>query len=161
VRRDVFDRVGRFDTAMRRGMSDIDLMRRAFDAGVDAWYTPHAVVQHLIPPHRLGDHYLRWTALRTGTNLSVINYKSWGPWKMFLPCLLRVGHALTLNAVLAAAAYLAGRPAAVLGRKCYRWMAEGSARMALHLALPQFFPQKEFLGRLAFRDERRTFGGGH
>jgi len=157
VRRELFDRIGQFDTNMHRGMSDIDLMRRAFDAGVDARYTPHAVVRHLIPPYRLGEDYLKWTSLRTGTNLSVINHKSWGTLRMFLPCLLRVGHALTLNAVLAAVAYLAGRPALVLGRKCYRWMAEGSARMALHLALPQIFPQEEFLDRLAFRGERCAF----
>lgn len=159
VRRDLFDRIGRFDTDMHRGMSDIDLMRRAFDAGVDAWYTPRAVVQHLIPPHRLGEHYLKWTCLRVGTNLSLINHKSWGPLRMLLPCLLRVGHALTLNALLAVAADLAGRPAVVLGRRCYRWVAEGSARMALHLTLPRVFPQKEFLGQLAFRGERRAFGG--
>ena len=160
VRRDLFDRIGRFDTAMHRGMSDIDLMRRAFDAGVDAWYTPRAVVQHLIPPYRLGETYLKWTSLRTGTNLSQINHKSWGPLRMFLPCLLRVGHAMTLNAVLAAAAHLTRRPAVVVGRRCYRWMAEGSARMALHLALPRIFPQKEFLGQLDFRGERRAFSGG-
>jgi len=160
VRREVFDRIGRFDTNMHRGMSDIDLMRRAFDAGVDAWYTPHAVVHHLIPPYRLGEDYLKWTSLRTGTNLSVINHKSWGTLRMFLPCLLRVGHSLTINAFLAAVAHLAARPAMVLGRKCYRWMAEGSARMALHLALPQVFPQEEFLHRLAFRGERCAFGMG-
>ena len=159
VRRDLFDRIGRFDTAMRRGMSDIDLMRRALDAGVDAWYTPRAIVQHLIPPYRLGENYLKWTCLRVGANLSLINYKSWGPLKMFLPCLLRVGHALTLNAVLAVVAHLAGRRAVVLNRRCYRWMAEGSARMALHLALPRVFPQEEFLGRLDFRGERRAFAG--
>ncbi len=159
VRRDLFDRIGRFDTEMHRGMSDIDLMRRALDAGLDVWYTPHAVVQHLIPPHRLGEDYLKWTCLRTGTNLSQINYKSWGALRMFLPCLLRVGHTLTLNAVVAVAAYLAGRPAVVLDRRCYRWMAEGSARMALHLAFPRIFLQKEFLGKLTFRAERRAFGG--
>ena len=159
VRRDLFDRIGRFDTEMLRGMSDIDLMRRVFDAGVDAMYTPHAIVHHLIPPHRLGESYLRWTCLRTGTNLSQINHKSLGPLRMFLHCLLRVAHALTLNAVLMAVASLARRPGLVLGRRCYRWMAEGSARMALHLALPRVFPQKEFLGRLAFRAERRAFGG--
>jgi glycosyltransferase involved in cell wall biosynthesis len=154
VRKDLFDRIGGFDTEMYRGMSDIDLTRRAFEAGVEAWYTPLAVVQHLIPQHRLERNYLKWTCLRVGTNLSLINHKSWGPGRMLWPCLLRVGHALTLNLILAAAAGLAGRRAAVLDRKCYLWMAEGSARMALHLLLPRLFPQEEFLRRLAFRGER-------
>jgi glycosyltransferase involved in cell wall biosynthesis len=160
VRRDVFERIGCFDTNMHRGMSDIDLTRRAFEAGVDSWYTPHAVVTHLIPPHRLEEDYLKWTCLRVGTNLSLINRKSWGSLRMLLPCLLRVGHALTLNVFMTVAAGLRGKPALVLDRKCYRWMAEGSARMALHLLLPWALPQKEFLERLAFRSERRTLGEG-
>lgn len=159
VRRDVFDEIGYFDTGMYRGMSDIDFTRRAFDAGVESWYTPRAVVWHLIPPHRLEEDYLKWTCLRVGTNLSLINHKSWGAGRMLLPCLLRGGHAFTLNLLLAVAAMLTGNRAEVLNRRCYRWMAEGSARMALHLLLPQVFPQKKFLGRLAFRDERRAFGG--
>lgn len=158
VRRDVFNHIGGFDTAMTQGMSDIDFTRRALDASIESWYAPGAVVQHVIPPHRLGEGYLRWTCLRVGTNHSLINYKSRGISEMLLRAMVRAGHAMTLNLLLAALARLARQPGAILERQCYRWMAEGSVRMALHLALPGVFSQERFLGPLAFRGERRTFG---
>ena len=160
VRRDLFHRIGLFDTDMHSGMEDIDLSRRAFEAGVGSWYTPRAVVRHLIPPQRLREAYLKWTCLRVGANLSLINYKSWGPARMLLPCLLRVVHALTLNPLMTAVARLARKPAMLMDRKCYRWMAVGSARMALRLLLPRVFPQGEFFEVLAFRGERHTFDDG-
>jgi len=40
---------------------------------------------HLIFTCRLSETYLKWTCLRRGTNLSVINHKSWGrPQREFL-----------------------------------------------------------------------------
>ena len=154
IRRDVFENIGRFDTGMSRGMSDIDLMRRALDAGVSSWYSPAAAVRHLVPAHRLGQDYLRWTCLRVGTNLSYINHKAWGPARMLFPCLLRVAHAATVNPLAALAAGVTGNRAARLERKCYRWIAAGSARMAAHLLLPGVFVQDGFLGDLTFRLRR-------
>lgn len=160
VRRDVFDRIGRFDAGMQHGMTDVDFMLRALHAGVDGWYTPHAVVHHVLPPHRLGEDYLRWKCLRSGANLAFIYNKLWGPAGMLPPCFLRAGHALTWNLLLAALARVAGRRGALLERKCYRWMAEGSGRMTLNLLFPRAFPQSRFLERLTFRAERHAFGGG-
>jgi len=157
MKKSLFDRIGRFDPHMRLGMSDIDLARRALDAGVSSWYTPRAIVRHLIPPYRLEESYLKWTCLRVGTSLARINHESWGPLRMMGPCLLRVGHALSINAVLAGLAKLVGSKASLLDRKCYYWMAEGSARMALHLLLPRAFTQEAFFKRLEFRTERTAF----
>jgi hypothetical protein len=142
---------------MRLGMSDIDLTRRALDAGVSSWYTPRALVWHLIPPYRLEESYLKWTCQRVGTNLALINGKAWGRLRMTLPCLLRIGHALSWNALLAGGAKLFRQKALLLDRKCYGWMAAGSARMALCLLFPRAFPQKEFFRRLEFRSERTAF----
>lgn len=157
MKKSLFCRIGQFDGSMRLGMSDIELARRALDAGISSWYTPRAVVWHLIPPYRLDESYLKWTCLRVGTNLARINYKSWGPLRMMVPCLLRIGHALSVNALLAAGAGFLRGKTILLDRKCYYWMAEGSARMALHLLLPRAFPQKEFFRRLEFRSERTSF----
>ena len=154
IRRRLFGRIGQFDADMHRGMTDIDWMRRAFDAGISSWYSPHAVVRHLIPRHRLTEDYLKWTCLRVGTNLSHINYKSWGPVRMLLPCLLRAGHALTVNLLLELAARMAANPPARLDRKCYRWIATGSARMAVNLLFPEASAQDDFFKRLAFRIPR-------
>jgi glycosyltransferase involved in cell wall biosynthesis len=154
IRRNLFDQIGQFDTTMRRGMSDIDWMRRAFDAGISSWYSPHAVVRHLIPPHRLTEDYLKWTCLRVGTNLTHINHKSWGRVKMLWPCLLRAGHALTVNLLLEMALRIIPDPPAKLERKCYRWIAIGSSRMAANLLFPKTCAQDDFLKQLAFRVPR-------
>jgi glycosyltransferase involved in cell wall biosynthesis len=157
MKKSLFDRIGGFDASLRLGMSDIDLGRRALDAGISSWYTPSAVVWHLIPPYRLEESYLKWTCLRVGTNLARINCKSWGPGRMLVPCLLRVGHALSVNAILAGMAKLLRGKAFLLDRKCYYWMSVGSARMALNLLLPRTFPQEPFFKRLEFRAERTAF----
>jgi len=151
IHRNVFSRIGLFDTSMHRGMSDIDLTRRAHDAGIPSWYTPHAIVHHLIPPHRLRDHYVKWTSLRVGTNLAQINYKSWGAVGMLFLCLLRLGHALSINLLVDLYAYITANPVAKLERKCYRWIAEGFLRMSICLLFPSAFHQDEFLESLAFR----------
>ncbi|MBP1598974.1 MAG: hypothetical protein H6Q05_4351 [Acidobacteria bacterium] len=154
IRRQLFVHIGQFDTDMHRGMTDIDWMRRALDAGVPSWYSPHAVVRHLIPLHRLSEDYLKWTCLRVGTNLSHINYKSWGPVRMLFPCLLRAAHALTVNLGMELAARMTADLRAQLDRKCYRWIAFGSARMAANLLFPQASAQDDFFKGLAFRVPR-------
>lgn len=154
IHRRLFDRIGLFDSAMKRGMSDIDWMRRAFDAGIPSWYTPHAVVRHLVPAHRLNEDYIRWTCLRVGTNLVHINYKSWGPAKMLVPCLLRALHAITVNPLASLAARVTANRRARLDRKCYRWIAVGSMRMAAYLLFPGPAAQDDFFNSLAFRVPR-------
>lgn len=154
IRRTLFGQIGQFDADMSRGMSDIDWMRRAFDAGISSWYSPRAVVRHLIPPHRLTEDYLKWTCLRVGTNLSHINFKSWGPAKMLLPGLLRAGHALTVNLLMELASCIMQNPRAKLDRKCFRWIAIGSSRMAANLLFPKACAQDGFFKHLAFRVPR-------
>jgi glycosyltransferase involved in cell wall biosynthesis len=151
LHRKVFSQIGLFDTSMHQGMSDIDLTRRAHDAGITSWYTPHAVVHHLIPPHRLREDYIKWTSLRVGTNLARINYKSWGAARMLFLCLLRLGYVMSVNLLMDFAARIAADPLAKLERKCHRWIAEGFSRMAICLLFPHTFRQDEFLGPLAFR----------
>jgi hypothetical protein len=151
IYRELFDQIGPFDTEMYRGMSDIDWMRRALDAGISSWYTPHAVVKHLIPPQRLTEEYLKWTCLRVGTNLVHINQKSWGAIRMLFPCLLRIGHALTVNLTMELAARLMADPTMRLDRKCYRWIAEGCAEMAARSIFPIALNREDFWCRLAFR----------
>jgi glycosyltransferase involved in cell wall biosynthesis len=154
INRKLLSQIGPFDADMRRGMSDIDWMRRALDAGISSWYSPHAVVRHLIPPHRQTEDYLKWTCLRVGTNLSQINFKSWGPAKMLLPCLLRAGHALTINLIMELTWRIVPNPPAKMERKCYRWIAAGSSRMAANLLLPKVCGQENFFEQLAFRVRR-------
>jgi glycosyltransferase involved in cell wall biosynthesis len=63
-RREVFDRVGMFDTSLGRagaallGGEEKELFGRVAAAGGEIWWVPGAAVDHLIPPSRLtGDHF--------------------------------------------------------------------------------------------------------
>ena len=139
-------------------MTDIDFTRRAWEAGLDIWYTPKAVVYHLIPPYRLRRDYFEWTCSRVGINLALINYKYWGSLKMSLLCLARTVHALFLCGPLCFLANLIHNETDVLERQCYIWVAVANARMALHLIMPKIFSQKRFLDQLEFRQERSMAG---
>ena len=58
VHRSVFAAAGNFDPDLGNRGEDTDLFLRALDAGFDAWYTPEAVVHHVIPAERLETAYL-------------------------------------------------------------------------------------------------------
>lgn len=66
-RREVFDRIGLFDTTLGRvaqrlyGGEDVDFVRRALAAGLTAVFDPRLVVWHRVPPERMRRRYfLRW-----------------------------------------------------------------------------------------------------
>ncbi len=96
VRRSVLDEVGIFDTSIKDGGEDADLYRRIRIAGYEAWYTPDAIVYHLIPAPRLGIDYMRWTATRHGQHLALREYHDWGRARLAMMIVGRFGQA-TLN----------------------------------------------------------------
>jgi glycosyltransferase involved in cell wall biosynthesis len=57
VEKSIFDEVGNFNEALRRG-EDTDLYRRTRAAGMTAWYLPAAIIHHMTPDERLTDAYL-------------------------------------------------------------------------------------------------------
>lgn len=57
LERAIFDEVGLFNEALRRG-EDTDLYRRTRRAGIEAWYLPKAIIHHMTPDERLTDAYL-------------------------------------------------------------------------------------------------------
>lgn len=70
IHRDVFNRVGTFDPSLEYGGEDTDLYRRIRNKGFQSWYTPAAVVHHLIPVGRLSRDHLRRTAIRIGGHVA-------------------------------------------------------------------------------------------
>ncbi|MCA9245776.1 MAG: glycosyltransferase family 2 protein [Planctomycetales bacterium] len=74
IHRSVFDEVGRFDEQIVVRGEDSDLFERIDAADIEAWYTPRAVVWHMIPPERLADEYL----------LRLAHLSGWGPAKQDL-----------------------------------------------------------------------------
>lgn len=58
LHRSLFEKVGTFDAAFHERGEDTDLFLRILAAGFDAWYTPAAIVRHVIPYRRLEDDFL-------------------------------------------------------------------------------------------------------
>jgi CelD/BcsL family acetyltransferase involved in cellulose biosynthesis/GT2 family glycosyltransferase len=69
IHRTVFDQVGRFDENFHRRGEDTDLFLRMLSAGIEGWYTPRAIVQHVIPPERLTAGWFLDTAWRTARSM--------------------------------------------------------------------------------------------
>lgn len=70
LHRSVFQQVGAFDETFAVRSEDTDLFCRMWRAGVDAWYVPTAIVQHVTPPQRLEVPYLRRLAILTGQSVA-------------------------------------------------------------------------------------------
>ena len=70
LHRSVFQQVGVFDEAFAVRSEDTDLFCRMWQAGIEAWYVPTAVVEHVTPPSRLEDEYLLRLASLTGTGVA-------------------------------------------------------------------------------------------
>jgi glycosyltransferase involved in cell wall biosynthesis len=73
VERTVFDEVGLFDESIGARNEDTNLYRRAAARGIVGWYTPRAVIEHIIPAARLEPEYL--LKLSRGMGIEVVQYE--------------------------------------------------------------------------------------
>jgi len=156
VHREVFRAVGSFDADLREAGEDTDLFRRIRAAGIDAWYTPRAIVRHVIPQYRLHFSYLRWNARRSGWCFADRDLKEWGKLLLALLLIARLGKATLIAAPQLLKARLAKDEQAAVGVCCNLWRTEGYARSALRWLLP-WFPQAKFAAYVEFRAEREMF----
>ena len=148
----VFDEVGLFDESLTSGGEDTDLFRRIRAARIDAWYTPAAIVHHIIPAQRLESRQLRWTALRIGGHLARRERQDYG--KLFpLAIAARLAQAALVAAPRVLAARLARRPEHVVGADCRLAMWTGYVRSGCALLAPRWFGQGEFFTGMQFRSE--------
>ncbi len=69
VEKSIFDEVGLFNEALRRG-EDTDLYRRTRAAGMAAWYLPDAIIHHMTPDERLSETYLHKLSRNMGDLLA-------------------------------------------------------------------------------------------
>jgi glycosyltransferase involved in cell wall biosynthesis len=150
----VFDEVGLFRTDLHQAGEDTDLFRRMCEKNIAAWYTPEAIVHHVIPPHRLEENYLSWTAHRLGGHVARRERDDWGA-TLFVPVLAaRLGQLLFQRVPRWALAHAARDPEKILGSRCWIWFATGYLRHGLTLLAPRWFSQEKYLERLKFRAER-------
>jgi glycosyltransferase involved in cell wall biosynthesis len=157
VAREVFDRIGTFDTTLVNGGSDTDFFLRARRGGYMPWYTPKAVILHRVPPSRLSVEYFRWDALQGGDNIATHDFRRCGRARMVPLGIARAGQAALVHLPLLILGWIRRDPGAVLGRRTRLWRAEGYLRKTLALLAPRVFPQHRFFKSLEFRSGR-TFG---
>lgn len=93
VHRTVFDEIGCFNPEFHQRGEDTDLFLRMLDAGNSAWFTPHAIVHHIIPAERLEADYLKRLASLLVEGLAEDERRAWG--KVWYPLIwaARVGQA--------------------------------------------------------------------
>ncbi len=156
IARDVFDQIGCFDESLREAGEDTDLNRRIRQANIKAWYTPRAIVHHVVPPHRLEEEYFRWSSLRNAGHIARRERGQLGSWLFPLMLIARIGQGALVFAPRLAWARLWRDGQAALGARCLLWRIEGYTRWSLRLMAPRLFTQREFISRLDFRAERRT-----
>lgn len=125
LHRGVLEGVGLFDTRIRDGGEDADLYRRIRAAGYEAWYTPAAIVYHLIPEPRLADPYMRWTATRHGQHLALREFKDWGRAKLGVMIAIRALQAATRYLPPFALATMLGQRERALGKRALLWRSQG------------------------------------
>ncbi len=117
VHRSVFAEIGGFDETCSRG-EDTDLFVRMYKAGIDAWYSPAAIIDHLIPPGRLTDEFLLRLSDRMGTGMAEDEFTARGPRlypAVWLARLAQAGLMLWPRLVLAR---WRRDPESVLGARC-------------------------------------------
>ena len=132
--REVFARVGKFDPTLDRG-EDTDFYMRAVEAGYDVWYTPDAVVNHVIPADRMHDRYLYRLCDVIGNGTAERDIERFGRAKLPAMWSARLGQAALTLLPKWAFAKLFGSAEAERGRRCRlrvarRYLADGARYVA-------------------------------
>lgn len=79
-RREIFERVGVFDTSLGRagkallGGEEKDMFGRIAAVGGQSWWVPGAVVDHLIPPSRVTDSHFRRLSRMVGVTARTLSH---------------------------------------------------------------------------------------
>ncbi|MGA2620314.1 MAG: glycosyltransferase family 2 protein [Thermoguttaceae bacterium] len=157
IHRTVFDEAGTFDEALAMSGEDSYLYYKMQQAGINVWYTPAALVQHVIPAHRLQDDYFRWTCLRHGWIMARVYWREFGLLVRLLVFTARLGQAVAVFAPRLLWARVRRNEEQALATRCRLWRAEGYFRGTLRYAAPRWFAQEALVAQLAFRNEQQQF----
>ena len=163
VKRRVFDALGGFDASLLQGGEDTDLFRRMREAGHECWYTPAALVYHIIPPYRLEEKYLMWCAVRGGHCYAQRDLGELGVAHTLWLAALRLVHGVAIHGSRWLFARLTGNASKAVAGKCHLARALAYGREALGVIgrdrAPTPSPETEFRNeRVIFADSKRLDG---
>jgi glycosyltransferase involved in cell wall biosynthesis len=156
IHKDVFARVGVFDGGLKTAGEDGELFRRVEAVGIVPWYTPRAVMHHVVAAYRVRPDYLRWKSLGCGRLRAERDAEN-GKLRVAAVAAARLAHAVLVAVPLALWYRVRGEKGRALGPACLAWRAWGYFRTALRLLAPRLFPQRAFMERLEHRSERELF----
>lgn len=158
LKKNLIQKVGGFDESLTQGGEDTDLLMRLRNFGVTCWFTPHAVVRHIIPPYRLESGYLTWAATRGGDCFAVRDVREWGRWKASISAAARVGQAIGLHAPRVAWHRMLGQEAEYVASKCRCVRAIAYAkRVAATILAGNATAKHSARNVIEFRGERQMF----
>jgi GT2 family glycosyltransferase len=120
LHRSVFEQIGTFDEAFAVRAEDTDLFCRMWRAGIEAWYVPTAVVQHVTPPARLEVEYLMRLATLTGTSVAERERKTSSLLRFAARYLVKATLYPVILGVKQLAVLASRRAEAQLGVRCHR-----------------------------------------
>jgi glycosyltransferase involved in cell wall biosynthesis len=158
LKKDLIQKVGGFDESLTQGGEDTELLMRLRGAGVICWFTPHAVVRHIIPPYRLESGYLTWASTRGGDCFAVRDVREWGRWTATMTAVARVGQAAMIHFPRLVWHRLLGHDAEYVAGKCRCVRAMAYAKRVVAVILAGNGTAKQSTANvIEFRGERQMF----
>ncbi len=154
VHRGVFAALGSFNETWLEGGEDTEFFNRLVASEIEAWYTPDAVVEHVIPESRLATSYLERIALRHGVTIGRRDCDDRGRWQLPFCIAARLAHGAAMYGSRLAGAKLAGDADAALAWRCRLRRVEGYLRFGMAALAPRVFGQGRFVAGLMHREGR-------
>lgn len=108
LHRTVFEDVGVFDPDLIEAGEDTDLYRRIRQAGIEAWFEPDAIVEHIVPEARLQSSELLAASRRVGWGFFRRDSREYNRAKLTAVALARLGKAALVDLPVCAVARLKG-----------------------------------------------------
>lgn len=136
VHRSVFESVGLFREEFNKRGEDTDLFLRMHSAGIEGWYTPSAIVHHVIPPERLTADYLLRMSQVMSEGMARIERNSVGALLFPLVWCARLGHLGLVMLPRLLWSRLSRNTAQYLGIKCQMRLSQCYLEEGLPLLLP-------------------------
>ena len=149
---------GGFDAQATMGGEDTALYRALKAVGEPVWFTPLAIIEHVVPAERLQGAYLLWNARRTGAHIADIERHHFGRFGFAGWWLARIAQALCKAPRIGWRLRRGNDPVDRTGARCLAAAAGGYWRRSLHLLSGGWVSADRYFQQLDFRSEREQFG---
>jgi hypothetical protein len=136
VHKSAFQSVGAFRVEFNKRGEDTDLFLRMLAAGIEGWYTPSAIVHHVIPPERLTPAYLLRISQVMSEGMARDERKSVGSFLYPLVWCARLGHLACVMLPRLFWSRLCRNQAQSLGIQCQMRLSQGYLQEGQPLLLP-------------------------